>query len=60
VLTFIETKLYTFLVQKYLSDDEYSALQRGLVTKLDAGDGILGSGGVASSVGVADRFYHWR
>jgi len=53
VLTFIETKLFTSLVQQYLSDDEYSALQQALVTTPDAGDVIRGSGGVASSVGAS-------
>ena len=46
MLTFIETKLFTSLVQQYLSDDEYAALQQALVTTPDAGDVIRGSGGV--------------
>ena len=46
VLTFVETKLFTRLVQQYLSDDEYAALQRALMDNPDAGDLIRGSGGV--------------
>jgi mRNA-degrading endonuclease RelE of RelBE toxin-antitoxin system len=44
--TFVETKLFTKLVHKYLSDDEYSGLQAALITKPDTGDVIPGSGGV--------------
>jgi len=46
VLTFVETRLFTSLVHRYLSDDEYSALQRALVENPDAGDVIRGLGGV--------------
>jgi hypothetical protein len=46
VVTFVETKLFTKLVQEYLSDDEYAALQQWLVANPDAGDVIPGSGGV--------------
>jgi hypothetical protein len=46
MLTFIETKLFTKLVQEYLSDDEYGDLQQALVTNPEAGDVIPGSGGV--------------
>jgi hypothetical protein len=31
--SFIETKLFTRLVQEYLSDDEYSALQVALIAQ---------------------------
>jgi mRNA-degrading endonuclease RelE of RelBE toxin-antitoxin system len=56
VLTFIETKLFTSLVQQYLADDEYAALQQALVTTPDAGDLIRGSGGVRKlRWGVAGR-----
>lgn len=56
MLTIIETKLFTSLVQQYLSDDEYSALQQALVTRPDAGDLIRGSGGVRKlRWGVAGR-----
>ena len=46
MLTFIETKLFTKLVAKYLSDDEYSRLQQALMDDPEAGDRIPGSGGV--------------
>jgi len=46
VLTFVETRLFTSLVHRYLSDDECSALQRALVENPDAGDVIRGLGGV--------------
>lgn len=46
MLTFVETKLFTKLVQEYLSDDEYGALQQALVANPEAGDVIPGSGGV--------------
>ncbi len=44
--TFVETRLFTKLVQEYLSDDEYGALQQALVANPEAGDVIRGSGGV--------------
>ena len=46
MLTFIETKLFTSLIQQYLADDEYAALQRALAATPDIGDLIRGSGGV--------------
>jgi hypothetical protein len=45
-VTFVETKLFTKLVQVYLSDDEYAALQQALIVSPEAGDVIPGSGGV--------------
>jgi hypothetical protein len=45
-VTFVETKLFTKLVQEYLSDDEYAALQQSLIANPEAGDVIPGSGGV--------------
>lgn len=44
--TFIETKLFTRLVQEYVSDDEYVELQGALIQQPEAGDIIPGSGGV--------------
>ena len=44
--TFIETKLFTRLVQEYLPDQEYSELQNALLANPDAGAVIPGSGGV--------------
>lgn len=46
MLTFVETKLFTALVQDYFTDDEYAALQNAIVANLEAGDVIRGSGGV--------------
>jgi mRNA-degrading endonuclease RelE of RelBE toxin-antitoxin system len=46
VFSFIETKLFTRLVQDYLTDDEYQGLQAKLVEQPEAGDVIPGSGGV--------------
>ena len=46
VFSFIETRLFTRLVQKYLDDDEYRELQKVLMTNPEAGDVIPGSGGV--------------
>jgi RelE toxin of RelE / RelB toxin-antitoxin system len=45
-LTFVETKLFTKLVQQYLTDDEYARLQHSLIANPEAGDVIAGSGGV--------------
>ena len=44
--TFVETKLFSRLVQEYLTDDEYSELQHALIARPQAGDVIPGSGGV--------------
>ena len=46
VFTFIETKLFTQLVETYLTDDDYANLQLAIVANPDAGDVIRGSGGV--------------
>jgi hypothetical protein len=46
VYTFIETRLFTRLIQDYLSDEEYRALQNILIDSPEAGDVIPGSGGV--------------
>jgi len=46
VYSFIETKLFTRLVQEYLSDDEYQALQKLLIEQPDAGDVVPRSGGI--------------
>ncbi len=55
-VTFVETKLFTKLVQEYLSDDEYAVLQQSLIVNPEAGDVIPGSGGVRKlRWGVAGR-----
>ena len=46
VVTFIETKLFTKLVQNYFTDDEHAALQYSIMANPEAGDVIPGSGGV--------------
>ena len=46
MLTFVETKLFARLVQEYLTDDEYAAVQRELIADPDAGAVIRGSGGI--------------
>jgi hypothetical protein len=46
MISFVETKLFTRLVQEYLSDDEYSKLQEALLANPEAGPVIRGSGGI--------------
>jgi hypothetical protein len=46
VFSFIETKLFTRLVQECLTDDEYRELQALLIERPNAGEVIPGSGGV--------------
>jgi mRNA-degrading endonuclease RelE of RelBE toxin-antitoxin system len=46
VFSFIETRMFTKLVQEYLSDEEYSALQSALMENPATGPIIPGSGGV--------------
>lgn len=46
MFTFVETKLFTRLVQECLTDDEYAAVQRELIANPDVGSVIRGSGGV--------------
>jgi hypothetical protein len=56
MISFIETKLFTRLVQQYLSDDEYSRLQQALLSDPEAGAVIRDSGGVRKlRWGVAGR-----
>jgi hypothetical protein len=52
----VETKLFTRLVQEYLSDDEYSELQQALIANPEVGAIIPGSGGVRKlRCGLAGR-----
>ncbi len=46
MFSFIETRLFTRLVQDYLADEDYSRLQRQLIENPEAGAVIRGSGGV--------------
>ena len=56
MISFVETKLFTRLVQEYLSDDEYSALQQALLVDPEAGAIVPGSGGVRKlRWGIAGR-----
>lgn len=56
MISFVETKLFTRLVQEYLSDDEYSRLQQALIEDPEVGSVIPGSGGVRKMRwGVAGR-----
>jgi hypothetical protein len=56
MFSFVETKLFTRLVQQYLSDDEYVQLQQVLIADPETGSVIPGSGGVRKMRwGVAGR-----
>jgi mRNA-degrading endonuclease RelE of RelBE toxin-antitoxin system len=46
VFSFIETRLFTRLVQEYLDDDEYRELQKALMNNPETGNVIPGSGGI--------------
>ena len=46
MFSFIETRLFTRLVQEYLNDDEYRELQKALMDNPESGNVIPGSGGV--------------
>lgn len=46
MLTFIETRLFSRLVGRYLSDREYAALQESLARHPESGALVPGSGGV--------------
>ena len=46
MFTFVETQLFSRLVYEYLSEDDYSRLQRHLVTWPMSGDVVPGTGGV--------------
>ena len=45
-MVFVETSLFSSLVGKYLSDDEYAVLQNELATSPNAGRVIQGTGGL--------------
>ncbi len=46
MLSFVETQLFSRLVQEYLSDEDYNRLQAELIQNPTAGAVIRGSGGV--------------
>ena len=45
-MVFIETSIFTSDVLELLSDDDYAALQQYLVVQPNAGDVIVGTGGL--------------
>ena len=56
MFSFVETKLFSRLVEEYLSDEEYAALQQALIANPELGSVIPGSGGVRKMRwGVAGR-----
>lgn len=46
MFSFVETQLFSGLVQEYLTDDDYRLLQAELIQNPRAGNVIRGSGGV--------------
>ena len=46
MFSFIETRLFTRLIQEYLPDDQYARIQQELMQNPEAGVVIRGSGGV--------------
>ena len=46
MFTFVETSLFSRLVQEYLTDEEYVKLQGELIQNPESGTVIRGSGGV--------------
>ncbi len=46
VITFVETRLFSRLVQEYLSEEEYRLLQTEIMNDPEKGAVIRGSGGV--------------
>jgi hypothetical protein len=51
--TFVETRLFTKLVQEYLSDDEYGALQQALVAYPEPATSFQALEAFESFVGVS-------
>ncbi|MEX2525224.1 MAG: type II toxin-antitoxin system RelE/ParE family toxin [Gammaproteobacteria bacterium] len=52
MFSFIETRMFTRLVQNYLSDDEYREMQEALIENPEAGKVIRATGGV--------RKFRWK
>ena len=46
MFSFIETRLFTRLVQEYLTDEQYGSLQQELMANPETGPAIPGTGGV--------------
>jgi hypothetical protein len=56
VISFVETRLFTRLVQAYLTDDDYARLQQMLADDPELGEVVPGTGGVRKvRWGVAGR-----
>jgi hypothetical protein len=56
VISFVETRLFTRLVQAYLTDDDYARLQQMLAADPELGEVVSGTGGVRKvRWGVAGR-----
>ncbi len=45
-MVFVESSLFSRLIDEYLSDEEYAALQNELATNPKSGDVISGTGGL--------------
>jgi hypothetical protein len=60
VFSFIETRLFTRLVQEYLDDDEYRELQNVLMDNPETGNIIPGSGGLRKVRWRAGTGEAWR
>ena len=50
MFSFIETRLFSRLVQEYLTDQEYGELQGELIRKPNAGAVVRGSGYVLKQI----------
>lgn len=68
-MIFIETNIFTKLLPKYLTDDEYRAFQWYLLVTPEAGDLVRGSGGVRKVRWAPERkgksggirvMYYWK
>jgi hypothetical protein len=56
MISFVETRLFTRLVQAYLTDDDYAHLQQMLVADPELGEVVPGTGGIRKMRwGVAGR-----
>jgi hypothetical protein len=68
-MIFIETALFSSLLPRHLSDDEYSEFQHYLAKQPDVGDIIRGSGGIRKvrwakrgrgKSGGVRMIYYWK
>lgn len=68
-MVFIETSLFSKILPKYLTDDDYRRLQSYLLQKPDAGDIVRHSGGVRKvrwaptgegKSGGVRAIYYWK